>query len=208
MSEYGRHNGNRFKVRRNFRNGSEKSFHGTALDADAVANLEFDCLGHGFNAELLNFSGSQRNGATFGTDKSCGAGDVTDDVPRSIGHDHLDENVAGEYLGFAFLGNAILVRLLDQLRGNLDLVNEVCDSAVLDDLLEVGFYFVFIAGIGMYDIPFSGFCIFAHLHSHPFSLNGADEVDQVLEIVETLAETEVNERKTRTDNDHGNEYDR
>jgi hypothetical protein len=46
------------------------------------------------------------------------------------------------------------------------------------------------------------------LHSHPFSLNGADEVDQVLEIVETLAETEVNERKTRTDNDHGNEYDR
>jgi hypothetical protein len=40
------------------------------------------------------------------------------------------------------------------------------------------------------------------------SLNGLDIFDQVLECIETFAQTEVNERKACTDNDHGNKYNR
>jgi hypothetical protein len=51
-----------------------------------------------------------------------------------------------------------------------------------------------------------------HFRSFAFpsfsSLNGLDVVNQILECIETLAKTEVNEGKACTENDHGNKYDR
>ena len=111
MSENGSENRNLFEVGRNFRDGADETFHRTVFDHYAVANLEFhgSRSADGFDTELFNFSGSQGNGTSFGTDEAGGTRDVADDMPCGIGHDHFYENVAGENLRFAFLGNAFAV---------------------------------------------------------------------------------------------------
>ena len=73
-------------------------------------------------------------------------------MPAFLVHDHLDINVARENLGLDFLFR--LAVLFDHGFGrNADVEDLIAQSSVLDDLLQTGFDFVFVARIGVRNIP-------------------------------------------------------
>jgi hypothetical protein len=77
---------------------------------------------------------------------------VPDDVPRVVGHHHLDEHVAREDLLLDRPPLAVLdLDLL--LGGDHHLEDLVLDAHRLDAVLEVGLDLVLIAGVGVNDVP-------------------------------------------------------
>ena len=81
------------------------------------------------------------------------AANVADQVPGVVGHDHFDENIAGENFALDLLGNAGLGDLRDRLQRDLDLEHHVLHAAVHHGLFDGGLHRVLIAGIGMGYIP-------------------------------------------------------
>ena len=129
-------------------------------------------------------------------------------MPCFVGHDHFYKDIARKDFGFAFLGHALGVGLRGQLNGDSHIGDEMGNAAVFDDFFKIGLDFVFIAGIGMDDIPFRCVCIFAHLLSQPCLLRyRADEVDEVFKFGNSLVETVIDKREAGSDDDDGNQYD-
>ena len=77
---------------------------------------------------------------------------VSYQVPGFIGNNHLDDNISGEHLSGLDLSLTVL-DLDNVLRRYYDFQNEILHVAVLDHLLDIHFYFIFVTGICMNNIP-------------------------------------------------------
>ena len=85
-------------------------------------------------------------------DEAGNAGRVTHDVPRLVGHDHVDQDVAGE----GSLGHVTPLAVLDLdhvLGGDQDLKDPVVHVHRVDALHQVVAHLVLVTGIGVNDIP-------------------------------------------------------
>lgn len=74
-------------------------------------------------------------------------------MPGLVGHNHLDQHIAGEYLALHGLG-AVVRDLGDSLHGNVDLGDEVFHVAVFHRFLDAGRHGVLIARVSVGNIPF------------------------------------------------------
>ena len=100
----------------------------------------------------MNLVFLQRNRSRSRTHESCNAGRVSDHVPRIIGHNHLDQHIAGK----DFFLDQFLLAVLDFLflfHGDHDPENLVFHRHGSDPAFEIGFDFVLIPGIGMDNKP-------------------------------------------------------
>ena len=87
------------------------------------------------------------------------ATDVADQMPGVICQDHLNEDVTGEHLALHFLHDTRLSDLGDGLHRDLHLQDHVGHIAVHHGLFNGRLHRIFIAGIGVDDIPF---CVISH----------------------------------------------
>ncbi|MPN20206.1 hypothetical protein SDC9_167584 [bioreactor metagenome] len=97
----------------------------------------------------------------LGSDETRYASDVAYQMPGIVRHDHFYEDVAGENLAFESLF-ALVGYLRHGLEWYLYLEYHVLKMAIGHELLYCGLYGIFIAGIGMRDIPFGSV---RHSHS-------------------------------------------
>ena len=65
---------------------------------------------------------------------------------------HFDQDISGKNLALHFLGT-IIRNFCNCLHRNADLLNEIMEVPVFDILLNGGLYGVFIAGVGVDNIP-------------------------------------------------------
>ena len=83
-------------------------------------------------------------------------------MPAFVGHYHLDKNVGREYFRFNFLFRAS-VGFDDGFGGDADIENQMPQTAVFDDLLQIHLDLVFIAGVGMRDVPSGSDILFVEI---------------------------------------------
>ena len=141
----------------------------TLLDDDGLANFEVD-LGVGrvvaqrnaglFSLLLLEDRGehgedlvqAQRNGVVGVAHEAGDAGGVADDAPGGIRQVHADQNVAGDANAVDDLALSVL-DLHDFFHGDLDLEDVIFHVQRLAAGLKVCLDAVFVAGVGVDDVP-------------------------------------------------------
>ena len=87
----------------------------------------------------------------------------THNVPGIIVHDHFDKDIAGVDLALNFffadlIAGFIKLILHHGLGGDLDIADKILNAAVFHHGHQIRCDFVFIAGIGMHNIPFCSLC--------------------------------------------------
>ena len=132
---------------------SAEALEDTGHERDLVAGLESRFFGLGLDLEGTDLRVGERRGLGPGSDEAGDPGDVPNDVPGGVGHDHLDENVAGEYLGLDLFLFTLFIGGDGDLDGEYHLEDHIAETAVLYDLFNVGFDLVFIAGVRMDYVP-------------------------------------------------------
>ena len=145
---------NVFLVLADFRDRAFVSLEDTGDHRDFVPHLKAEFFFVDFHIELFDLFVGERDGSGPGADKTGDTGNVSDHMPGFIGHRHLHEHISGEELDLHLFLFALFID--DRLHscGDLDVINEMGEMAVLDDFFEIGFDFVLKTGVGMDDIPF------------------------------------------------------
>ena len=144
--------------------GLERTF----LDDDGLADLEVDVDGSGGVLDRLALLGllffedrgehgedlvqAQRNGVVGVAHEAGDTGGVADGAPGSIRQVHADQDVAGNADAVDDLALGVL-DLHDFFHGNLDFEDVIFHVQGLDAGLKVCLDAVFVAGVGVDDVP-------------------------------------------------------
>src|ERR1035437_9431078 len=137
---------------------AERSVDAPDVLADLILDLDLGRLGLGLLDDGLDLVGLERDRLVAAAHERGHAGGVADDVPRLVGHLHVDQDVARED---ALLDVAALAVLdLDDFLGrNQEVKDLVVHVHRLDALEEVVANLVLMPGIGMDHVPLSLGCL-------------------------------------------------
>ena len=142
---------------------SDKSFKRTGHHFYAVANNHIEVDDFVLEAKTFDFVVFEGPRLTVGAYKTRNAASVDQDEPQLRRVNHLDEHVAGHYLGFVCVHTAVAF-LYQRFGGDLHVKDDVLPVVVFNKLFDALLDKRFVTGIGVKYVPF---CVVIFAHNQP-----------------------------------------